>query len=45
MKYFLLFLIFTASCLNAFNLMEDHSHGSYLWFGGVNFSILIGRLP
>lgn len=34
MKYFLLFLIFTASCLNAFNLMDDQSRGSFLWFGG-----------
>lgn len=34
MKYFLLFLIFTASCLNASNLMDDQSRGSFLWFGG-----------
>ena len=34
MKYFLLFLIFTASCLNAFNLMDEQSQDSFIWVGG-----------
>jgi hypothetical protein len=34
LKYFLLFLIFTASCLDASNFMDDQSHGSFIWFGG-----------
>lgn len=34
MKYFLLFLVVTAPCLNAFSLMEEQSDDSFIWVGG-----------
>ncbi|MDY0017816.1 MAG: hypothetical protein RBS89_08255 [Candidatus Delongbacteria bacterium] len=34
MKYFLLFLIFTASCLNAFSLMGEQNDDRFIWVGG-----------
>ncbi|MGD9706750.1 MAG: hypothetical protein AB7V07_03665 [Candidatus Delongbacteria bacterium] len=34
MKYSLMFLIFTASCLNAFSLMGERSDDRFIWVGG-----------